>query len=316
MPDAPAAIQTPDAAGPDVAAAAAAFHRSPVRGRVARASGEAFAQSVAAYLPPPGTLAVWYLGQESVVWKIAGPDGAASTIWIDPYLSANPARRYPPFCAPEEVRAADAVLISHEHLDHLDPFSCAGIARSCPSAVFVAPPVCRPLLLDAGVPAERVRTPRTGEPLGLGPWEIVSVPCAHEEVDFDPGRGHRWTGYVATAHGLACYHAGDSVACDELLAALRPWIGRLHLAMLPINGRDYFRRRENCLGNFTFREAAEIAARLDASLTVPMHYDLFHGYNDERPAHFVDYVYDKTPYLPIAVMAPGQRLLVGGQPRT
>jgi L-ascorbate metabolism protein UlaG (beta-lactamase superfamily) len=294
----------------EVAAEAVAFHRSPVRGRVAPRSGRAFVDAVASFTPPPGTLAVWYLGQESVIWKVTGADGAASTLWIDPYLSPNPARRYPPFCAPEEVRDAEAVLITHEHADHLDPFTCGGIARNCPTAVFVAPAVCRPMLLRAGVPEERVRTPHTGEPIRLGPWKVVSVPCAHEEVDFEPSRGHRWTGYIASAHGLACYHAGDGVACDELLAALRPWIGRLDLAMLPINGRDYFRRREDCFGNFTFREAAEIAARLDAGLTVPMHYDLFHGYNDERPAHFVDYVYDKTPYLPIAVMAPGQRLLV------
>lgn len=302
--------QTEAAPHDDPAALATAFHHSPIRGRAPFRTGTAFAAAVADYVPPPSTLAVWYLGQESVIWKVADGQGAASTVWIDPYLAAHPARRYPPLCAPEEVRRADAVLITHEHGDHLDPFTCAGIARACPEAIFVAPPVCGPALRAAGIPAARIRTPRTGEPLTLPPWEFTSVPCAHETLDFDPVRGHRWTGYVATAHGLAAYHAGDSVACDALLAALHPWIGRLDLAMLPINGADHFRRRENCIGNFTFREAAEIAARLDASLTVPMHYDLFYGYNDERPAHFVDFIYDRTPYLPAAVMAPGQRLLI------
>ena len=286
---------------------AAAFTALQRQGKSARRSGADFVDEVRAFAPPAGVLAVWYMGQESVIWK-----AGASAVWIDPYLTPNGARRYPPFCTPEEVReAADVVLITHEHSDHLDGRSCAGIAKASPAAVFVAPPICGPMLRDAGIAPDRIRTPRTGEPLQVGPWRFTTVPCAHEEVDFTPERGHRWTGYIAEVGGGTYYHAGDTVACDELLAALLPWVERLDLAMLPINGRDYFRRAGDILGNFTFREAAELAMRLAAGLTVPMHYDLFHQMNDERPAHFVDYIYDKTPYLPIAVMAPGQRLLVG-----
>jgi len=291
---------------PAEAHAAAAFTALPRQGRAARRTGADFVSEVRDFVPPPGTLAVWYMGQESVIWK-----AGRSAIWIDPYLSPNAARRYPPFCAPADVAAAaDAILITHEHSDHLDPFTCAGIAEASPRAVFVAPPVCAPMLARAGIAADRIRTPRTGEPLDIGDWRVTAVPGAHEEVDFTPERGHRFTGYIAETGGGAYYHAGDTVACDELLAALLPYVGRLDLAMLPINGRDYFRRRSDIIGNFTFREAAEVALRLAPGLTVPLHYDLFHQVNDERPSHFVDYIYDKAPYLPIAVMAPGQRLLV------
>jgi len=290
---------------PEEQQAAAAFVRLPAQGKAARRSGRDFVAAVAAYTPPSGTLAVWYMGQESVIWKAGG-----QTVWIDPYLSPNGARRYPPFCGPADVTNADLVLISHEHSDHLDAPSCQGIAAASPGARFVAPPVCGPLLRSAGVPAARILTPRSGEPLELGTWRLTAIPGAHEKVDWTPERGHRWVGYVAEVDGGTYYHAGDTLACDELLAALLPWAQRLDLAMLPINGRDYFRLAADCLGNFTFREAAEVAMRLGPGLTVPMHYDLFHQFNDERPAHFVDYIYDKAPYLPVAVMAPGQRLLV------
>jgi len=291
---------------PDEAAAAAAFVARPLQGKAARTTGPAFVSAIASFVPAPGTLAVWYLGQESVVWKAAG-----QTAWIDPYLSPHPGRRYPPLCAPEHVTAADLVLISHEHSDHLDPRTCAGIAAASARARFVAPPVCRPLLRAAGVPDDRILSPRTGEVLTLGPWRLRTVPGAHEQVDWSAERDHRFVGYIVEADGLACYHAGDTLACDELLAALLPWVGRLDLAMLPINGRDYFRLAAQCFGNFTFREAAEVAMRLDPGLTVPMHYDLFHTFNDERPAHFLDYIYDKAPYLPVAILAPGQRTSVG-----
>jgi L-ascorbate 6-phosphate lactonase len=294
----------------ELEAAARRFRESPRHGRVPRRTGRAFAEALAQDRPPPGHLALWYLGQASVVWRVGLEGGRTTTAWIDPYLAPNPGRRYPPLLAPEEVPEADLVLITHEHEDHLDPFTVAGLARACPGAVFVAPPVCRPRLREAGVPEDRILTPRTGEATRVGAWEVTAVPNAHEEVDYDPDRGHRWTGYVAGAGGLWCYHAGDGVAADPLLAALEPWIGRLDVALLPINGRDYFRLHEGCLGNFTFREAAEIAMRLDAGVTIPIHYDLFHGYNDERPGNFVDYLFDRAPYLPIAVLAPGQRLLV------
>ncbi len=285
---------------------AAAFTALPRQGRSARRTGAEFVAEVSGFVPPPGMLAVWYLGQESVIWK-----SGRSVVWIDPFLSPNAARRYPPLCTPTEAAATtDVVLISHEHSDHLNPFTCRGIALAAPSAVFVAPPVCAPMLQRAGVAADRIRAPHTGEHVVIGDWRFTSLPGAHEEIDFTPERGHRFTGYVAEVGGGLYYHAGDTVACAELLAALLPYAGRLDLAMLPINGRDYFRRAANIVGNFTFREAAELALRLDPGLTVPMHYDLFHQVNDERPSHFVDYVYDKAPYLPIAVMAPGQRILV------
>ncbi len=285
---------------------AARLLRAPLQGVVPRRTGPEFVAEVAAFSPPAGTLAVWFLGQESVVWKAGGV-----TAWIDPYLSANPARRFDPLCAPQDVVAADLVLITHEHSDHLDPRTCAGIATAAPDCRFVAPPCCRSMLERAGIAPARILTPHTGEPQPLGSWRVTSVPAAHETVDWNDERGHRWTGYLVEVDGAgAYYHAGDTVICPEMLAALAPWTGRLELAMLPINGRDYFRNAHDILGNLTFREAAELAARLGAGVTVPLHYDLFHRVNEERPAHFLDYVYDKYPFLPTAVLAPGQLLLV------
>ncbi|WP_410511878.1 MBL fold metallo-hydrolase [Paenibacillus sp. BR2-3] len=64
---------------------------------------------------PYGCLAVWFLGQESVIIK-----GDGVTVYIDPYVSHNPDRNYPAPIAPEDITHADVCLITHDHDDHLD----------------------------------------------------------------------------------------------------------------------------------------------------------------------------------------------------
>ena len=62
----------------------------------------------------------------------------------------------------------------------------------------------------------------------------------------------------------------------------------------PINGRDAERLRDNCIGNMTYQEAADLVGVLKPGLAVPGHYDMF-AFNGEDPRKFVDYVEIKYP---------------------
>ncbi|KPV44314.1 Zn-dependent hydrolase, partial [Kouleothrix aurantiaca] len=68
---------------------------------------------------PPGQLALWALGQAGFVIK-----GGDMIVYIDPYLSGEVARdgghgrRFPAPIDPAAVRPAQAVLATHEHMDH------------------------------------------------------------------------------------------------------------------------------------------------------------------------------------------------------
>ena len=74
--------------------------------------------------------------------------------------------------------------------------------------------------------------------------------------------------------------AGDTIATDGLLAALE---GRsIDVALLPINGRDFFREQRDIVGNLDAREAVEVALRIGAHTLVPYHWDGFAG-NTVRP---------------------------------
>lgn len=66
----------------------------------------------------PAGVAIWYLGCNGFVLK----DGDGTTIFIDPYLGIGDPprtiRMIPVPFDPRDVRRADAILVTHKHVDH------------------------------------------------------------------------------------------------------------------------------------------------------------------------------------------------------
>lgn len=83
----------------------------------------------------------------------------------------------------------------------------------------------------------------------------------------------------------------------ERLQAHRP-----DVALLPINGRDWKRTRENIVGHMSYREAADFAVAAGADLAAPMRYGMFR-HTTEPPGHFVGYVLEHCPAQKITVVA-------------
>lgn len=261
---------------------------------------------------PHYTIAIWYLGQSSFVIK-----GDDTVIYVDPYLSDfleiyakgkpdEDKRRFLPPLKPEQVTNADLVFGSHLHYDHIDPDAVVGISRKSPQARFVVPNVAKPALIDLGVAMDRIVTVDVDEAMSLGNVAVTSIPSAHENLDYDPASGYPYRGYIATLNGVTFYHAGDCIPYDGLIERLvkKP----IDIAMLPINGRDYFRLKRGFPGNFTYREAAEIAASMQADLLIPMHFGM-HLANTEHLGYLVDYLADHFPRQKFHVMVPGERIL-------
>ena len=65
--------------------------------------------------------------------------------------------------------------------------------------------------------------------------------------------------------------------------------GPIDVALLPINGRDAKRYRDNCIGNMTYQEAADLAGELGTCMVIPGHFDMF-AHNSEDPHAFADYL--------------------------
>jgi L-ascorbate metabolism protein UlaG (beta-lactamase superfamily) len=279
---------------------------------VARPHGRELIDEINRTRLPDGAIALWYLGQSGFAVK-----GGASVIYLDPYLSdflehytvGRPdadLRRFHPPLLPEDVTNADLVFGSHYHFDHIDPKVFTAACQVAPKCRFVVPPAARPPLLELGVPAERIIAVPVDQPQTEGEVGYVSIPAAHEGLDYDPEYGYPYRGYVVTLGGVTLYHAGDCAPYPGLLERLKA--PKVDVALLPINGRDYFRLNRGFPGNFTYREAAELAATIDADLLIPMHFGM-HLANTERVGYLVDYLADHFPRQKCHVMVPGERML-------
>ena len=170
------------------------------------------------------------------------------------------------------------MLVTHEHLDHLDPASLAAIG-----AEVIAPEPLRDMVEQpfTGV--------RPGDELAIPGGTLRVVPAVHavhpDDGYSEGGDPPRFAGYVLDLDGVAIYHSGDTIADQRVLDGLEGV--RVDVALLPVNGRTFFRERRDLAGNLDARDAVALAVHCGASILVPIHWDLFEG-NTERAGAAAD----------------------------
>ena len=239
------------------------------------------------------------------------------TMYFDLYLSdcvheltGAGVRSYEAPISAESIVDADYYFISHEHLDHLDSQTVWKVAEASPQAVFVCPYPHRGILMDMGIPRERVIAARAHEKIVLktkiGEIEVIPIPEKHEEYTIVDGC-HGTLGYIVRKGDMQFYHAGDCIA-DQVLAEDLKRYGRMNIMFVPINGHDWKRFCRDIMGNMDYREALDLCDYVGTDLVVPMHYDLF-GDNTDNPAYFVDYLYREYSGQKFKMFMPGETLL-------
>lgn len=267
---------------------------------------------------PPRQLALWSLGQSGFVIK-----GSSTIAYIDPYLSDSGAaigarRRFPIPIDPAKVQHADAVFATHEHLDHADGPTLGPLMAASPQAKLITSPQGREIALQADVSFERVIVPHLGERMELAGLAYTAIPAAHgasavtgpRYVYEEDAEGHaRWMGFLISCNGVTLYHAGDTVLIPELFTALKDQT--IDIAILPINGRDFFREQKEIVGNLWPGEAVELAAALNAKMLIGCHNDLFDG-NRVNPGMLFDELDKRAPWQRCHLLQPGELYLYAG----
>jgi L-ascorbate metabolism protein UlaG (beta-lactamase superfamily) len=234
---------------------------------------------------PPRRDRLTWLGQAGFRIEAGGV-----TFAVDPWVSEHELRLAETPAVELAADRIDWVLITHEHLDHLDlPFLPEVLERS-PDAKVVLPASIVPLV-EGVVDEARTVGVLPGDSLDLGGVNVRVVPAFHGVTMEDAygdgsslGSGPRFVGYVIGGESRL-YHAGDTIVTDALLSALLPL--EIEVALLPINGRDAEREARDIVGNMNASEAVDLVLELGAPTLIPYHWDGFHG-NTVPPGSVVD----------------------------
>jgi L-ascorbate metabolism protein UlaG (beta-lactamase superfamily) len=204
---------------------------------------------------------------------------------IDPYLSNHLANKYrgtefshvrmmPTPIAAEQIGELDWVFCSHRHSDHMDPGSLAILANANPRAQFVVPRAEMDFAISIGIPENRLIGVNARDVLQLNETvECRVLASAHEELKSNAHGDHHFLGFVLKSPICTLYHSGDTVVYPGLaeeLAALR-----IDLAMLPVNGRDEFRRSRGIAGNMNLDEATRLCVSANIPVLIPHHFGMF-----------------------------------------
>ena len=228
------------------------------------------APSVAADLAAVADLAtprVTWIGHASFLATLGG-----AAFLVDPVFSPRIGflvrRHGNTGLAPADLPPLTALLVTHNHYDHLDAPSIALLPRDVP--VF-APAGLGVWFRRRGF--ARVREMAWWDRAQEGPLTLTFVPSQHWSrrrlADFNESL---WGGYVVEAQGRTLYHAGDSGRFDGFAE-----IGRRHpsidLALQPIGAYApaWFMERFH----MNPEQAVEAFEALGAHAMVPMHWGAF-----------------------------------------
>lgn len=229
------------------------------------------------HAPPPrvafGEVRVTFVGHATMLIQVDGVNVLADPIWStrsSPVGFAGPHRVRAPGLRFTDLPPIDAVIVSHNHYDHLDLPTLVSLKRAH-DPVFVVPLGNKRLLAANGI--HRTVELDWWQLTQVGRLRIHAVPAQHFSSRGVCDRNKvLWAGYVLDASEGPVYFAGDT-GWGPHFAQIRERFGRPRLAILPIGA--YLPRWFMKPIHIDPREAAKAHQVLGAYNSVGMHFDTF-----------------------------------------
>ena len=197
--------------------------------------------SSADYATPPysGLRATW-LGHSTVLVEIDGHRVLFDPMWsgrASPSQLAGPRRFHPPPLPIEEIPPLDAVIVSHDHYDHLDMGTIRALAAQ-PALRFVVPLGMGAHLERWGINRSRITELDWREATSVGGLTITATPSRHFSGRWLTG-GNRvlWATWVVAGPSHRVFHSGDT-GFFEGFARIGADFGPFDLTMIKIGAYD------------------------------------------------------------------------------
>ncbi|WP_156628854.1 MBL fold metallo-hydrolase [Mycobacterium sp. 1274756.6] len=250
-------------------------------------------------------LAASWLGHATALVEIDGYRVLTDPVWSDrcsPSDVIGPERLHPPPAALDTLAALDAIVISHDHYDHLDIDAVIALARS-QRAPFIVPLGVGAHLRRWGIPEHRIVELDWGQSHRLDELTLVCTPARHFSGRFLSRNTTLWASWVLRGPRHRVYFGGDS-GYTRSFAEIGSQHGPFDLTLLPIGA--YHRSWPDIHMN---PEEAVRAHRdlTDAGVLLPIHWATFrlapHAW-----AEPVERLLAAAGDIPVAVPRPGGRV--------
>jgi L-ascorbate metabolism protein UlaG (beta-lactamase superfamily) len=188
--------------------------------------------------PAPSGLRATWVGHASVLVEIDGLRVLVDPIWSErcsPLGFVGPVRFHPPPMALEELPLIDAVLISHDHYDHLDAATVVALARR--GAHFAVPLGVGAHLEHWGVPATQVTDLDWYESVTIKGLRLTATPARHYSGRSIHTDSTLWASWAIGGPVHRVFFSGDS-GYSERFREVGEKLGPFDLTLVKIGACD------------------------------------------------------------------------------
>jgi N-acyl-phosphatidylethanolamine-hydrolysing phospholipase D len=252
---------------------------------------------------------VTWVGHSTFLVQLDGVNILTDPHWGDrasPVGFAGPHRLVPPGIAFEDLPPIDAVLISHDHYDHLDADTVDRLAHEHHPRFFV-PLGLRDWLGARGI-TDVVELDWWGS-VAFRDLTIVCTPAQHSSGRTLADQYLRlWSSWVVLGPTKRLFFAGDT-GYDPRLKAIGDRYGPFDLAAIPIGGYSSFQTSHP--NHVNPEEAVQLYEDVRGHLLVPMHWGTFAMNREpfrEPPDRLLKAALERGIEEQVAILSPGQTI--------
>jgi L-ascorbate metabolism protein UlaG (beta-lactamase superfamily) len=239
-----------------------------------------------------GGLRITAIGHSSLLIQAAGINILVDPVWSDrtsPFTWTGPRRHNPPAVSLADLPPIHAVLVTHNHYDHMDTATISALWQAHKPAVIS--PLGNDAVIRKDAPDVQVQTGDWWQTFTLSDQiRVTIVPAYHWSArSLGDRRFALWGGFVLDTPGGRIYCAGDTAWQDgKIFAQIRERLGASLVAILPIGAYDprWFMNTQHA----DPAEAVQIAIETDACHLLGVHWATFQLTDEpwEEPAQLLE----------------------------